>query len=173
MVSYGKKLNKNDVRNGILRFLVSLIILISVSFLSLFLFFKSSYVQNVTVKDKLEEYKRMINKTEQLQSKIDNIYDDMLLLSTNKVGNDIYLSSKIMSEIRDCRNIIGKDSVVEFKQHMHLLKNIEKKMMPIKNDLIIITVKEQSEERRLKDCTSKVIQAKANNIPNLVRNFGK
>ena len=165
------RLNKNDVRKGVFRFILSFIILSGITFLSVFLFYNSSAAQQKYVKKQMEDYKQMITKSEQLDAKFNDIYSDMMLLSNNKVDNDIYLSNKIVEDIRDCRNVIGTDSVKNFKQHASFIKNIEKDMMPLKNELISINIKEQAAERKLYECTGKVKRKIQNDIPPIVKNF--
>lgn len=171
MATINNKLNKNDVQNGILRFVLSFVLLTAVSFLCIFLFFKSSEAQKKYVQKELDDYKQMIVKSEQLESKFNEVYNNMLLLSNNKVSNDIYLSNKIVEDLRDCRNVIGNDSVQTFKQYTIFIKHIEKDMMPLKNELISINIKEQAAERKLYECTGKIKKVKENRVPPLVRNF--
>ncbi|KFC18393.1 type VI secretion system TssO [Epilithonimonas lactis] len=156
MASHGqKKLNKDDVRNGILRFVLSFVVLLTVSFLTVFLFFRSSEVQKRQIQNELNDYKSVLSRNELLKIKMDTIYYKMALLNSNKVENDIFLRNSILEDLRDNRNIMGSDTAKAFKQYATLTKNIGK-MTVFKNELINITAKEQNALRSLNECMGKV-----------------
>lgn len=156
MASHGqKKLNKDDVRNGIFRFVLSFLVLLTVSFLTVFLFFRSSEVQKRQIQNELNDYKSVLSRNELLKIKMDTIYYKMALLNSNKVENDIFLRNSILEDLRDNRNIMGSDTAKAFKQYATLTKNIGK-MTVFKNELINITAKEQSALRSLNECMGKV-----------------
>lgn len=156
MTSHGqKKLNKDDVRNGMLRFIFAFAILLVVSFLTVFLFFRSSEVQKQQIQSELNDYKSVLSRNELLKIKMDTIYYKMALLNSNKVENDIFLRNSILEDLRDTRNIMGADTVKSFKQYAALTKNIGK-MTVFKNELINITAKEQNALRSLNECIGKV-----------------
>lgn len=156
MAAHGqKKLNKDDVRNGILRFAFSFCILLTISFLTVFLFFRSSEVQKQQIQKELNDYKSVLSRNELLKIKIDTIYYKMALLNSNKVDNDIFLRNSILEDLQDTRNIMGADTAKSFKQYATLTKNIGK-MTVFKNELINITAKEQNALRSLNECMGKV-----------------
>lgn len=156
MASHGqKKLNNDDVRNGILRFIFSFAVLLSISFMSVFLFFKTSKVQKEQIQKELNDYKSVLSRNELLKIKMDTIYYKMALLNSNKVDNDIFLRNSIIEDLQDTKNIMGEDSSASFRQYATLTKNIGK-MTVFKNELINITAKERNALRSLNECMGKV-----------------
>lgn len=156
MSVYGqKKLNKDDVRNGVLRFILSFVVLAAVSFLTVFLFFKSSEIQKQQIQMELNDYKSVLSRNELIKNKMDTIYYKMNLLNSNKVDNDIFLRNSILEDLQDTKNIMGADTVKAFRQYASLTKNIGK-MTVFKNELINITAKEQNALRSLNECIGKV-----------------
>jgi hypothetical protein len=156
MSSHGqKKLNKDDVRNGMLRFILSFAVLLTVSFLTVFLFFRSSEVQKQQIQKELNDYKSVLSRNELLKIKMDTIYYKMNLLNSNKVENDIFLRNSILEDLQDTKNIMGADTAKSFRQYATLTKNIGK-MTVFKNELINITAKEQNALRSLNECIGKV-----------------
>ena len=156
MSVYGqKKLNKDDVRNGVLRFILSFVVLATVSFLTVFLFFKSSEIQKQQIQMELNDYKSVLSRNELIKNKMDTIYYKMNLLNSNKVDNDIFLRNSILEDLQDTKNIMGADTVKAFRQYASLTKNIGK-MTVFKNELINITAKEQNALRSLNECIGKV-----------------
>jgi hypothetical protein len=150
-----KKLNKDDVRNGILRFVLSFAVLLTISFITVFLFFRSSEVQKQQIQQELNDYKSVLSRNELLKIKMDTIYYKMNLLNSNKVENDIFLRNSILEDLQDTKNIMGADTAKSFKQYAVLTKNIGK-MTVFKNELINITAKEQNALRSLNECMGKV-----------------
>lgn len=156
MASHGqKKLNKDDVRSGIFRFVLSFTILLIISFLTVFLFFRSSEVQKQQIQKELNDYKSVLSRNELLKIKMDTIYYKMNLLNSNKVENDIFLRNSILEDLQDTKNIMGADTVKSFRQYATLTKNIGK-MTVFKNELINITAREQNALRSLNECIGKV-----------------
>lgn len=156
MASHGqKKLNKDDVRNGIFRFVFSFAILLGISFLTVFLFFRSSEIQKQQIQKELNDYKSVLSRNELLKIKMDTIYYKMTLLNSNKVENDIFLRNSILEDLQDTRNIMGPDTAKSFRQYASLTKDIGK-MTVFKNELINITAKEQNALRSLNGCMEKV-----------------
>lgn len=150
-----KRLNSNDVRNGIIRFILSFIILISISLTTVFLFFKSSTIQKEQIQKELNDYKSVLSRNELLKIKMDTIYYKMALLNTDRVQNDIFLRNSILEDLQDTKNIMGTDSSKSFKQYATLTKNIGK-MTIFKNELINVTAKERNALRSLNECIGKV-----------------
>jgi len=150
-----KKLNSDDVRNGIIRFIFSFIVLIAISLMTVFMFFKSSTVQREQIQKELNDYKNVLSRNELLKIKMDTIYYKMALLNTDRVQNDIFLRNSILEDLQDTRNIMGSDSSKAFKQYATLTKNIGK-MTIFKNELINVTAKERNALRSLNECIGKV-----------------
>jgi len=150
-----RKLNKDDVRNGVLRFAFSFVVLVSTCLLTVFLFFRSSKIQKEQIQQELNDYKSILSRNELLKVKMDTIYYKMSLLNSNRVENDIFLRNSILEDLQDTKNIMGKDSIKSFRQYATLTKNIGK-MTIFKNDLINITAKERNALRNLQECIGKV-----------------
>lgn len=150
-----KKLNSNDVRNGIIRFVLSFVVLIAISLTTVFLFFKSSKIQKEQIQNELNAYKNVLSRNELLKIKMDTIYYKMALLNTDRVQNDIFLRNSILEDLQDTKNIMGADSSKSFKQYATLTKNIGK-MTLFKNELINVTAKERNAIRNLNECMGKV-----------------
>lgn len=156
MATHGqKKLNTEDVRNGIIRFILSFIVLISITLTTVFLFFKSSKIQKEQIQKELNDYKNVLSRNELLKIKMDTIYYKMALLNTDRVQNDIFLRNSILEDLQDTKNIMGSDSTKAFKQYATLTKNIGK-MTIFKNELINVTAKERNALRSLNECIGKV-----------------
>lgn len=150
-----RKLNKNDVRNGVLRFAFSFVVLVATCLLTVFLFFRSSKIQKEQIQQELNDYKSILSRNELLKVKLDTIYYKMSLLNSNRVENDIFLRNSILEDLQDTKNIMGTDSIKSFRQYATLTKNIGK-MTIFKNDLINITAKERNALRNLQECIGKV-----------------
>jgi hypothetical protein len=76
-------------------------------------------------------------------------------LDINKVDNDIFLRNYIMDNVRDAKNIMGKDSADNFKHYSILMKQIEP-MLALKNQIVNVSYKEQNALRDLSECRGKV-----------------
>ena len=64
------------------------------------------------------------------------------MIANDKVRNDDFLRDNIVEDIHDCKNIMGKDSVKEFKHYASLLKNINE-MVSLKDKLISASLEEK------------------------------
>ena len=156
MISSGQeKLNRKDVNKGIWKFIFSFLFLSGFSFLSVFLFFKSSEYQKENIQKEVENYKNILNKNELLQSKMEGIYSKMSMIANDKVKNDDFLRDNIVEDIHDCKNIMGKDSVKEFKQYASLLKNINE-MVSLKDKLISASLEERAALNNLQECQGRL-----------------
>lgn len=156
MASYGqKRLNKEDVRKGTLRFIFSFLALTAISFLSVFLFFKSSQLQNKEIRKELDNYNDMIGRNNFLKIKMDTIYYKLSLLSNDKVQNDMMLRNSIIDDLMVSRQLIGKDSADDLKYYATLLKNIEP-MLGYKNQLIKLKTDEKNALRSLDNCMGRI-----------------
>lgn len=162
MISSGQeKLNKKAVNMGIWGFIFSFVMLTGVTFLAVFLFFKSSELQQKAVEKEVSNYKMLQSKNELLQTKMENIYSRMTQLASDKVQNEVFLRDNLIEEIRDCKNIMGADSIKEFKQYATLIKNMSE-MIIMKNDLISVTADEQVASRNLLECQNRLNSATEN-----------
>lgn len=164
MISSGQeKLNKKDVNLGIWGFILSFVMLVGVAFMSVFMFFKSSDYQQRAIDEEVNNYKMLQNKNELLQTRMETIFARMNMLASDKVQNEVFLRDNIIEDIRDCRNIMGKDSVKEFKQYASLIKNMSE-MINLKNDLISVAADEQVAMRNLQECQGRLTIATDNLI---------
>lgn len=164
MITSGQeKLNKKDVNLGIWGFILAFVMLTGVAFLSVFMFFLSSDHQQKAVDEEVNNYKMLQNKNELLQTRMETIYSRMNMLASDKVQNEVFLRDNIIEDIRDCRNIMGKDSIKEFKQYASLIKNMSE-MINLKNDLISVTADEQVAMRNLQECQGRLNVATDNLI---------
>ncbi|WP_343607483.1 type VI secretion system TssO [Chryseobacterium oranimense] len=165
-----KKLNKSDVRIGIWKFILSFAVLSVVSFLCLFLFFKSYNIQREGIVRQADAYKELMMRGDVLRIHVDKIYDQMSQLNINKVENDVFLRTRIMDDVREVKNIMGKDSVDNFKHYAVLMKQIEP-MLKLKNDIIGVESNKKIVLRDLEDCIAKVGRANGQLRKDPTRNF--
>lgn len=157
MITSSQKLNKKDVQKGTLYFMFSFIILCFFSFISIFLFFKSSDNQKDNIQEDVNNYKGIISRNNILQSKLDTIYVKMNKLSKNQVNNEIFLRNSIIRDIKECQIVMGQDSIKEFKQYASLMNHL-KKTIEFKDDIMMTVHEEQIALRDLNDCQQKVNQ---------------
>lgn len=150
-----KKLNQSDVRTGILKFILSFTVLAAVSFISVFFFFKSYDVQQKGIKKQADDYHELLTRSDLLRIHVDSIMYRMDQLDINRIDNDIFLRNYISDNIRDARNIMGKDSADNFKHYAILMKQIVP-MLALKNQIINVSYKEQTALRDLSECRGKV-----------------
>jgi hypothetical protein len=149
-----KKLNKSDVRVGIWKFILSFAVLSVVSFVCVLFFFKSYDTQREGIRRESDAYKDLIDRSDVLKKHVDNIYDRMVQLNTNKVENEIFLRSSIMDNVRDAKNIMGKDSTKSFKHYTVLMKQIET-MLSLKNNISTVEYRKSIALRDLRECMNK------------------
>jgi hypothetical protein len=150
-----KKLNKSDVRIGIWKFVLSFVVLSVVSFICVFFFFKSYDIQREGIKKQADDYRELLTRSDLLRTHVDSIMYRMDQLDINKVDNDIFLRNYIMDNVRDAKNIMGKDSADNFKHYSILMKQIEP-MLALKNQIVNVSYKEQAALRDLSECRGKV-----------------
>lgn len=165
-----KKLNKSDVRIGIWRFILSFAVLSVVSFVCLFLFFKSYSIQREGITREADAHKELMARGDVLKTQVDNIYDQMNQLNINKVQNDVFLKTRIMDEVREVKNIMGKDSADNFKHYAVLMKQIEP-MLNLKGDIIKVEYNKKTVLRDLEECMGKVGRANDQLKKDPTRNF--
>ncbi len=165
-----KKLNKSDVRIGIWKFILSFAVLSVVSFACLYLFFKSYDIQREGISKESEAYKELMLRSDVLKNHVDEIYEKMAQLSLNKVENEVFLRTSIMDNVRDAKNIMGKDSAQNFKHYAVLMKQIEP-MLKLKADIMVVESRKKIAKRDLEDCMNKVNRANTELRKDPTRNF--
>ncbi|MFC5873952.1 hypothetical protein SAMN05443633_101120 [Chryseobacterium arachidis] len=150
-----KKLNKKDVSLGVWKFILSFIVLSGVSFICVFFFFKSYDLQRQGVKKQADDYREMLSRGDVLKTHVDSILYRMDKLNISKVDNDIILRNSIMDNVQDAKNIMGKDSVDNFKHYSILMKQIEP-MLALKTEIVKVSYKEQIALRDISECRGKI-----------------
>lgn len=149
-----KKLNQKEVRKETHKFIITFILLTGYSFLLLCFFYLSSEYQYKKIQNDLVRYKITLNKQQVLKQKIQTIYDQMSLLNTGKVSNDIFLEYYIYKNVNEAQILVGSDSLSDFKHYSFLFHNIDK-MLKLKDTTIIISNKEQMALKDLNECIKK------------------
>ncbi|CAM2967872.1 hypothetical protein DRF59_10010 [Chryseobacterium flavum] len=165
-----KKLNRNDVRTGIWKFLLSFAVLSAVSFICLFLFFKSYDRQREGISREADAYKELMQRSDVLRNHIDHIYENMIQLSSNKVENEVFLRTSIADEVRDAKNVMGSDSTSNFKHYALLMKQIEP-MVNLKIKIFDVEYRKKTVIRDLEECMGKVGRANNELRKDPTRNF--
>jgi len=150
-----KKLNKSDVRVGIWKFILSFAVLSVVTFVCVLFFFKSYDTQREGIRRESEAYKDLIDRSDVLKQHVDNIYERMNQLNTDKVENEIFLRTNIIDNIRDAKNIMGKDSTQSFKHYAILMKQIET-MLTLKNSISGVQYRKRIAVRDLNECRNRI-----------------
>lgn len=150
-----KKLNKSDVRIGIWKFVLSFVVLSAVSFTSVFFFFKSYDIQREGIKKQADDYRELLTRSDLLRTHVDSILYRMNQLDISKVDNDIFLKNYIMDNVRDAKNIMGKDSADNFKHYSILMKQLEP-ILALKTQIVTVSYKEQIALRDLSECRGKI-----------------
>ena len=153
-----KKLNKSDVRAGIWKFILSFAVLSVVSFLCLFLFFKSYSIQRERIAIEAEAYKDLMRRGDMLREHVENIYNKMNQLNEGKVKNESFLKTSIMDDVADAREAIGKDSADNFKHYAVLMKQIGP-MLTLKNNILEVEYDKKMVLRDLDECLQKMKRA--------------
>ncbi|MBL1223116.1 type VI secretion system transmembrane protein TssO [Chryseobacterium sp. L7] len=165
-----KKLNKSDVRAGIWKFILSFAVLSVVSFMCLFLFFKSYSIQREGITKDADAYRDLMVRGDVLRAQVEKIYERMNQYNINKVENEVFLKTSIMDDINDAKLIMGKDSADNFKHYAILLKQIGP-MLTLKNDIAGVEYRKRGVLRDLDDCMSKVQRANGQLRKDPTRNF--
>ncbi|SHF34915.1 hypothetical protein SAMN02787100_1725 [Chryseobacterium sp. OV279] len=153
-----KKLNKSDVRVGIWKFILSFAILSVVSFLCLFLFFKSYSIQREGITREAEAYKELMRRGDVLRDHVENIYEKMNQLNQGQVKSEAFLKTSIMDDVADARNAMGKDSADNFKHYAVLMKQIGP-MLSLKSNILEVEYNKKMIVRDLDDCSQKMKNA--------------
>lgn len=117
-----------------------------------------------------EAYKELMRRSDVLKTHVDNIYERMTQLNTNKVDNEVFLRTNIMDNVRDAKNIMGKDSTTNFKHYALLMKQIEP-MLGLKTKIMEVEYKKNIVRRDLEECIGKVGRANNELRKDPTRNF--
>ncbi|TXI13180.1 MAG: hypothetical protein E6Q66_10435 [Pedobacter sp.] len=165
-----KKLNSQKIKREFLKFIVSFGILSFFSFMVLYFFVKTHDIQSANIHKDVVSYKQLLNKHQAIKEKVDSIYQQMSLLNTGKVRNDVFLGNYISNNIQDARKTIAQDSISEFKHYTFLLNKLDS-LLALKNDIIEIKDKEQLALRDLNECVGKIGRIKKELSYNPARNF--
>lgn len=147
-----QKLNKDAVQKGTMRFILSFIVVSALSFLTVFLFFKSAELQNRQIKRDRDDYLRLISKNELIKVQLDTIYKRMSILGTGKSPNEFLLTKTINKNIVETKAIMQQDSVKGFAHYNTLLSQIDD-IMNFKRKLTKATGEESAALRDLTICT--------------------
>jgi hypothetical protein len=164
------KENGSNKREEFFKFIAHFIVLSILIFLSVYLFFKSNAVQRNNIQNDIVAYKEILNKQQVLKSKIDTIYYQMSLLNTGRVKNDVFLGNYISQNIKQTRNIIGTDSISEFKHYSFLLNRLDS-ILALKNEIIVISDKERLALKDLNECIGKITKVKTELFKDPTRGF--
>ncbi|MFC3161042.1 type VI secretion system TssO [Chryseobacterium arachidis] len=97
----------------------------------------------------------MLSRGDVLKTHVDSILYRMDKLNISKVDNDIILRNSIMDNVQDAKNIMGKDSVDNFKHYSILMKQIEP-MLALKTEIVKVSYKEQIALRDISECRGKI-----------------
>lgn len=145
-------------------------LLIFFSCLPVYFFFKSCKAQNEYIAQDLNKYKELLNKHQLLKVKIDSLYDELVLLNTGKVSNDLMLEKYIADNKNEVIKSIGSDSLIEFIHYALLMGNIDN-VLKQKDTILQISNKEQLALTDLRECMNKTRKVKQDLSFDPTRNF--
>jgi hypothetical protein len=165
-----KSHNYKQVKSRTLIFWTYFIILTFFAFLPVFCFVKSYEIQKEYINFDINNYKELLNKQLVLQQKIDSLYNDMALLNSGKVENNLFLEYYIAENKDKIDKVIDKDSTVEFKHYAFLMDNINN-MLKLKDTIRVISNKEQLAYKDLLECINKTRKIKKDISYDPARNF--
>lgn len=170
MKNISNKKNGSSKGKSFFKFLFYFAVLSLFSFLSVYLFFKSYAVQRNSIQMDVVSYKEILNKQQVLKAKIDTIYYQMSLLNTGRVKNDVFLGNYISQNIQQTREIIGADSITDFKHYSSLLNQLDS-IVGLKNEIIVISDRERLVLRDLTECMGKITKVKTELSKDPTRGF--
>lgn len=165
-----KTLNNTEVNYATCIFWISFALLISLTYLPVYFFFKSCKAQNEYITQDLNNYKQLLNKHQLLKVKIDSLYNELALLNTGKVGSDLMLEKYIADNKNEVIKAIGTDSLTEFKHYALLVANIDN-ILKQKDTILQVTNKEQLASADLRECMNKTRKVKQDLSFDPTRNF--
>lgn len=149
-----KRVNNKEIFNSFCVFLTSFVILLTVSFIGVFCFYKSSDLQQDNIEKDVLAYKEVLNKHYALKTKIDTVYYHMSLLSTGKVRNDVFLENYITKDIGQIKALIGEDKEENFKYYSVLISKLDS-LLELKNKIIHVSDQENLALRDLNECMNR------------------
>lgn len=164
------KLNTQSVRKSFYKFVLSFLVLVFVSFVVVYLFFKSNALQQENIRQDILSYKEVLNRQQALKANIDTIYYQMNLLNTGKVENDLFLVNYISQNIQETKKIIATDSSTAFKQYSFLLSKLDT-MLVLKSEITLISDKERMASQDYRECVGKMNKVKSELVRDPTRGF--
>ncbi len=165
-----KNLNHSQVILATRYFRLCFIFLIFIGCLPIYFFYKSCETQNEYITKDLNGYKNLLNKHQLLKVKIDSLYDELSLLNSGKVNNNLMLEKYIADNKNEVIKAIGADSISEFKHFTLLMSNIDN-ILKQKDTILQISNKEQLALRDLQECMNKTRKVKQDLSFDPTRNF--
>lgn len=149
-----KKLNSRQVRNGIFKFILSFVILLTVCIATVFLFFKSSQAQAAGILQKVDTYDQTSMRNQMILEKLNGIYDKLALLGKSQVQNEQVLKSSIRQEMETVRDMIKAGGGNDFREYEILLNQIPA-FLSIKNTVGANNMELKNLKAQLDACQSK------------------
>lgn len=165
-----KRLNHEKVVQATIRFWIYFVILCIFTYLPVYFFFKCSGWQNENIARDITAYKEIQNKHRVLKEKTDSLFNQLSLLNSGKVENDLFLEKYIADNKNDIVKTIGADSATEFKHYALLMSNVES-MLKQKDTILSITNKEHLAFSDLQECMNKTRKIKLDLSYDPTRNF--
>jgi len=165
-----KKLNHKEVLRATFLFWLAFILLLIFSVFPVYFFLKSYQAQNDYILKDLNSYKELLNKYQVVKQKTDTLFNQMTLLNTGKVENDLFLEKYIADNKNEIMHILGDDSVAELKQYSYLMNNVNS-MLKQKDTVMVISSKEQLAQNDLLECMNKTRKVKKDLSFDPTRNF--
>jgi len=124
---------------------------------------------NYIVRD-INSYKELLNKHRLLKQKTDSLFNQLTLVNTGKVINDLFLEKYIADNRNEMVRLIGADSGIAFKQYGYLMNNIQG-MLKQKDSLIGIFNRENLALKDLLECMNKTRKVKKDLFYDPTRSF--
>lgn len=165
-----EKLNHKEVLRSTLYFWATFAVLLLFSFFTVYFFLESYRAQNSYIVKDINRYKEILNKHQLLKQKTDSLYNQLSLLNTGKVDNDLFLEKYIADNRNGIVAIIGADSAKEFRQYAYLMNNVDN-MLRQKDTIISISNKEKLAYNDLMECMNRTRNIKKELSLDPTRNF--
>ncbi|MFZ4861475.1 type VI secretion system TssO [Sphingobacterium sp. Mn56C] len=152
--------NSRNKRRALCIFMLHFALFTILTFLVIYLFFYSYDVQRKNIQKDIIAYQSILNKQYVLKLKMDSLFYLMGLWNTGKVTNDLALGKYITQNIQQTNQLIGADSISEFKHYALLLKQLDAMLM-LKYEIFQISEKERMALRNLNECMGSIKKVKA------------
>jgi len=165
-----KKLNHSDVKSATRYFWLWFTFLVFFTYLPVHFFFKSYKSQSEYIAKDINNYKEIMNKNQLLKQKVDSLFNQLSLLNTGKVDNDLFLEKYIADNKNEITKIIGADSIKDFKNYSLLMDNIEN-ILKQKDTILQISNKEHLALSDLMECLNKTRKVRKDLSFDPTRNF--